>query len=493
MANVDTAALAQQMLTLGLVTESQLQEGWEDVGHRVMEPGPLLRFLERKRYLTPFQSQKLLKGDKDGYFVGGYRILYKIASGSFGRVYRADDPQSGQVVAIKILRRRWSEDEHTIELFDREGKLGLSFRHPNIVEVLAVDQDPATGQYYIAMEFVEGGNLRDFLQHSRRGKLEPAEALQFLEDAVAGVAHAYSRGVTHRDMKLTNILISTQRRAKLVDFGLAGIFARKGLELDGGEKLDRTVDYAGLERATGVKAGDIRSDIYFLGCVTYQMLTGRSPIEMSKDPRMRMNKNRFENVKPMRPDEVAAPPSVFQLVERMMSLDPKQRYQTPSQLLDVVREVRKDVENFSAGPSKPGTGKPTQRSVFVVEREERLQSAMREKFKEMGYRVFVAADPARAADRFYLQPYDALVLDAGTTGEEGRYTFEQLLDSADRQSIVFAGILILSENQAEWAEDILDRPNMVVLVRPLSLKRVCETLQTLMPAPSKAVETSDKQ
>src|SRR6266852_1334665 len=354
MVNLDAPTLAQRMLKLGLVTETQLQDGWEEVGHRGAEPELVVRALERKGYLTPYQTQKLLKGEMGGYFIGGYRILYKIASGSFGRVYRADDPQSGRVVAIKVLRQRWSEDEHAIDLFEREGKLGLTLQHANIVEVLAVNQDPVTEKYYIVMEFVEGGNLRDFLQI--RKKLGPAEALKLIEDAVSGIAHAHACGVTHRDLKLTNVLISTQGTAKLVDFGLAGIFSRKGLELDGGEKVDRTVDYAGLEKRTGVRSGDIRSDIYFLGCILYEMVTGRSPLLMTRDPRVRMAPQRFENIPPMGRDEVAAPPSVFQLVERMMSLDPQLRYQTPGQVLEAVRATRQDLEHPSAGPSpKPVT------------------------------------------------------------------------------------------------------------------------------------------
>ena len=94
----------------------------------------------------------------------------KISSGSFGRVFRADDPRTGRVVAVKVLRRRWSEDQDKIDLFIREGKVGLTLKHPNIVEILAVNQDAATRQYYIVMEFVEGGNLREILQI--RKKLE---------------------------------------------------------------------------------------------------------------------------------------------------------------------------------------------------------------------------------------------------------------------------------------------------------------------------------
>src|SRR5437660_11206909 len=97
MANRDAAAVAQQALVLGLLTRDQIQEAWDELGARPELADPFLRAMERKGYLTPWQSQRLVKGDKDGYFLGGYRILYKIASGSFGRVYRADDPRTGTV------------------------------------------------------------------------------------------------------------------------------------------------------------------------------------------------------------------------------------------------------------------------------------------------------------------------------------------------------------------------------------------------------------
>src|SRR6266511_958742 len=130
MTPTDAAAVAQLAQQHGLVTESQLIEVWDEVG-KSAEPLKLLIALERKGLLTPWQSQKLLKGDQEGFFLGGYRILYKIASGSFGRVYRADDPQTGTVVAIKVLRRKWTDDRHSVDLFEREGKMGMTLRHPN--------------------------------------------------------------------------------------------------------------------------------------------------------------------------------------------------------------------------------------------------------------------------------------------------------------------------------------------------------------------------
>ncbi len=477
----DADALLIQAVKAGLLTREQMAEIKDEMGGGVPDLMTMLRALERKGLLTPYQSGKLLKGDADGFMLGGYRLLYKIASGSFGRVFRADDPRAGRVVAIKVLRRRWSENKQYIELFAREGRVGQTLKHPNIVEVLAMSQDKATNQYYIVMEFVEGGNLREILQI--RKKLSVAESLHILEDAVSGLAYAYARGVTHRDIKLTNLLISSQGGAKLVDFGLAQFFA--ALEKDAKdkdpEKVDRTVDYAGLERATNVKTGDVRSDIFFLGCVFYEMLTGRSPLPMSRDKNVRMHKRRFEDIPPLPRDEVEAPASVFLLTETMMALDPNRRYQTPSQLLDAVRAARRDVEGKPAVGAAPGGAAAASRSLFVVESDERLQDTVRDKFKEMGYRVMISSDPQRALDRFRQQPYDALIVDAETAGEDGRLVFEHVVDEAERKQFKCAGVLILGEEQADWAGRIRQRRNMSILVRPgVTIKALKRTLEELM-------------
>jgi serine/threonine protein kinase len=478
MANVDASSVAQQAVRLGLVTVEQVQDAWDELGMRGTNPEPLLRLLERKGHLTPWQSGKLLKGDPDGYFLGGYRILYKIASGSFGRVYRADDPATGTVVAIKILRRKWSEDRHNVEMFEREGKLGMGLRHANVVEILAVNRDPITGQHYIVMEFVEGGNLREIL--AIRKKLKPAEALRILEEATAGLAYAYSRGLTHRDMKLTNVLISSAGVAKLVDFGLAGAGPHPALKADAFH-VDRTVDYAGLEKATNVPAGDVRSDIYFLGCVLYELVTGRGPLQMPKDPRARMRPERFSRIPPIEPDEVGGQTAVIRLVRTMMSLNPSERYQTPSQLLDAIREVRRELEGKPAGGGGSRRRRGSGHSIFIAEKDEGLQDTLREKLKDEGYRVFIAGDPLRALDRFRQQPYDALVVDARTTGEEGVHVFERVLKEAERAHVPLVGILILSRSQARQQER-LDIPpeGAALMIGSPTMKQLRRKLEELL-------------
>jgi CheY-like chemotaxis protein len=286
--------------------------------------------------------------------------------------------------------------------------------------------------------------------------------------------------VAHRDIKLSNILISSQGTAKLVDFGLAGFYTAIGSRAV--DAIERTVDYAGLEKATRVEPGDVRSDIYFLGCVLYEMLTGRSPLVLHKNPRARMERQRFSEVQPMKRGEVNASASVFHLVETMMTLEPKHRYQTPSQLLDAIRGARRDVEG---NPAAGGGGRTT-RSVFVIERKERLQNAIRERFKDLGYRVLLAGDPARAIARFNQQPFDALVVDVGAAEDEGMVVFKQVLDEAERLGLQCAGIALLAEDQADWARRIVPRPNVAVLVRPVTLRQLSEKLCELVPPPGGA-------
>ena len=475
MASPDADALAKLGVNLRLTTPAQIEE-CHDEGRLPADSRVLLRALERKGYLTPYQSQKLLKGEQDGYFLGNYRLLYRIASGSFGRVFRADDPRTRIVVAIKVLRRRWTSDPAKVELFEREAKLGMALRHPNIVSILSTAKDPASKQYFIVMEFVEGGNLRDFL--GIRKKLGAAEAMRLLEDAAAGLAHAFSRGVTHRDMKLTNILISAQGTAKLVDFGLAGITYGAPTDADGDDQIDRSVDYAGLEKATNVKPGDVRSDIYFLGCVLYEMLTGRSPIVMTKSRYIRQQKERFLNVPTMTREEVDAPPEVFEVVGRMMSLDPQRRYQNPGQLLDAVRGARRAADAVassrgempSGGGKKSGlragrSGKPV---ICLVERHPQLQEWLREKLGESGYEVRIEENPAGAAEQFRREPFAGLILDAAGIGPEAVVEFEQMMAAARKHDGGGAGILILSEKQAGWAERVTIDERAVVLVRPVT-------------------------
>lgn len=467
--SMDANTIAQQAVRYGLVTIEQMEECLGELPPLERSAEAVLKIFERKAYLTPFQANKLIKGDYDGYILGGFRILYKIASGTFGRVYRADDPRSGQIVAIKVLRKKHLMDARKVDLFEREGKNGLELKHPNIVEILAVNRDPSTGQYYIVMEFVEGGNLRDFLKI--RKKLQPAEALRLLEETAAGLGYAYSRGMTHRDIKATNILIATAKNAKLVDFGLAEL---TGSRQDVEGTVDQSVDYVGLEKATGTKAGDIRSDIFFLGCVFYQMLKGEPLLEMTRDLRARKNPNRFRLADKLRRDDPELPGPIFGLLQKMVAFEPAARFQNPQVLVDAVQHARAELAGEQG--IKKAVGPKT---VFVVEHHEGLQNVFRERLKKYGYRVLISIHSDRVLERFKQNPFSALIVDVGTAGDEGIAAFESVMDEAEYTRMECTGVLILSENQSSLVGNFKKRPNVTVLVRPVSLKQILKSLATV--------------
>jgi serine/threonine protein kinase len=474
MTATDANTVAQLARQLHLVNDEQVRECWDELEAGTHTPESLLKLMERKEYLTPWQSHKLLKGDREGYFLGGYRLRYKIASGSFGRVFRADDPRTGADVAIKVLRKRWSEDSHKVELFEREGRVGMSMHHPNIVRILAVNQDKTTGQYYIVMEFVEGGNLRDFLVI--RKKLDVKEALVLLDECSSALAYAYTRGLTHRDLKPTNVLIASLGVAKLVDFGLAEIATPEQGE-DHDLAVDRTVDYAGLEKATAVKHGDIRSDIYFMGCVFYEMLCGHASLTQTRDRVARMHRHRFENIPPISFYGVELPPAVQTLMDRMMAFDPKMRYQTPAALHEAVRKVQAELEGVATHRMCPVGPK----SVFVVEGHPKFQDVFRDHFSKNGFRVLLSADPHRAVHRYEEQPYHALIVDAGTAGEAGIQAVKKIVKESDEMDLTIAAVVVLEEAQAEWAAQLPQHSGVAVLTRPgVTLKMLFEKLNEML-------------
>lgn len=476
MSVADHASLVSLAQRLHLVSEDQVRECLAEIDTPNPSPEAVLRVLERKGYITPWQASKLMKGETEGYILGGYRLLYKISAGTFGRVYRADDPRSGEVVAIKVLRRRWTDNPQKIDLFEREGKMGMAIRHPNIVSVLAVSKDSRSGQYFLVMEFVEGGNLKDIL--NIRKKLGAADALKILEETVNGLAFAYAKGMTHRDIKPTNILISASKVSKLVDFGLAELTGTGTGAMSWGEEdteVDQSIDYAGLEQATGCKPGDIRSDIYFLGCVLYHMLTGAPLLSITKDQRARKNRQRFDVIQQLDRNNPDIPPIVFALLAKMIAFEASERFQTPSQLLDAIRNVRSELTGHQGSGGTAATS-GAQKTVYVVEHHPKLQDTFREKLKDRGFRVLISIDAERALQRFRQQPFHALIVDIGTAGEEGLEAFCRVMREADKMNLKCSGILIFNEDQEDLLAKAPAYENVTTIVRPVTLKHIYQAL-----------------
>ncbi len=211
--------VAQRAFHLGLLSDRQVQQVWSELGSRNTSLDELIQLLVRREFLTNYQVERLVRGEKTGFFFGDYRALYFVGSGSFARVFRAVHRETGQVVALKVLRRRYSESPSQFSQFIREGELGRALRHPNIVPIYEVYSRATL--HFLVMEFVEGRNLREFVRI--RGKLKALDALPLMIDIASGIDYAFRHGLTHRDLKMTNVLVSSRGQAKLVDFGLAAV------------------------------------------------------------------------------------------------------------------------------------------------------------------------------------------------------------------------------------------------------------------------------
>jgi eukaryotic-like serine/threonine-protein kinase len=199
-----------------------------------------------------------------------YQIEATLGEGGMARVYRGTDGVLGRPVAIKVLADRYANDDTFVTRFRREAQAAAALNHPNVVSVFDTGDD---GQaHYIVMEYVPGQTLADVLK--REGPLDPDRAARIAEDVATALQAAHERGLVHRDVKPGNVMIDPEGRTKVMDFGIARAAANDTLTQTGA--VLGTAAYLSPEQARG-DAVDARSDIYSLGCVLYEMLTGRPP------------------------------------------------------------------------------------------------------------------------------------------------------------------------------------------------------------------------
>ena len=279
--------------------------------------------------MTNYQVERVVKGERSGFFFGPYKVLYLVGAGTFARVFRAVHRRPARWWRSRRCGPATARTRSSTASFVREGRVGCTLRHPNIVPIFEVVSQGK--QHFLVMEFVEGWNLQDFVRI--RKKVEPRQATKLMIDMTEGLRYAFEHGLTHRDLKLNNVLVSSAGQAKLVDFGLAAMDEAIADDALADLPNTRTVDYAALERATGVRKDDTRSDIYFLGCIFYHMLTGQAPLSETRDRLQRLSKQRFLEVTPIQNADPTLPHWVTLVVNKAMMLDPSRRYQSPSAML----------------------------------------------------------------------------------------------------------------------------------------------------------------
>jgi serine/threonine-protein kinase len=483
MVELSAEEFAQRAFDLNLIDDRQLQEVWGQIGTRQLSGEEFQQLLLRRELLTNYQTERLLRGERAGYFYGNYKVLYLIGTGTFARVYRACHKTTGEIVALKVLRRRYSDDPEQADRFYREGQMGATLKHANIVPIMEVVADRDRGNHFLVMQFIEGRNLREFIKI--RKKFSPFEATRIVADVAAGLSYAFLRGICHRDIKMSNVLVSSKGQAMLVDFGLAA--ADKNLSDDAiaNSPNPRTIDYAGLERATGVRKDDPRSDIYFLGCIYYHILTGTPPIYETRDRIQRLSKTRFEEVVPILKVDPNLPQSIAAIVTQAMELNPTQRYQSPAELLGDLKKALPRLEEASPAPTdgKDSAKSPAapQRTLMLVESNYQLQDIIRQKLKNTGYRVLVTADPDRALGRFASgdKAADCVIFSTGELGEEALAAFNRFADGPHTAEI--PAVLLLGERHTGWKKKARLAGHRVSVTMPIKLRKFREVLAKLVP------------
>jgi serine/threonine protein kinase len=272
---------------------------------------------------------------------GKYQVVRLVATGGMGTVYKAQDLDLGRVVALKVISPERAARANVVERFRREARHAARLKHKNVVTVYEFGQ--AEGQWYLAMEFVEGVDLDTFVV--RKGPLDPDRARRILKQAVKALDHAYQMGVTHRDIKPANLLLTNeegQAVVKLTDFGLAQVEDEEQFRLTRDGSTVGTIDYLSPEQARDSAAADIRSDIYSLGCTFYHILAGHPPF-----PDGGIGERVYKHMEVEPPDIRAINPRVsaalWAVLTKMLAKKPEDRYQTPAEILQALRDAKQGI------------------------------------------------------------------------------------------------------------------------------------------------------
>jgi len=255
-----------------------------------------------------------------------YRLEAKLGSGGMSTVFLATDETLDRPVAVKVMHREMSEQADQLERFRQEARAVAKLSHPNVVSVIDAGEDG--GYPYIVFEYVEGETLKQRI--ARVGALDTQEAIAYAIEVARGLSLAHARNMVHRDIKPQNILIDSEGRAKLTDFGISRQLEQDGMTATG--RVLGTTDYVAPEQAMG-RSVDPRSDVYSLGVVLYEMLVGQVPFHADSQVGVAMKhvNEELPDVQRRRPELSAA---VALVVERATAKSPDERYQQVGEMID---------------------------------------------------------------------------------------------------------------------------------------------------------------
>lgn len=314
----DTLEQSQLLTTEQLATARQFAAALgSDVTAEVV-----LRNLVLRKWITPFQAERLLRGQSRGFFYDDYKVVDVLGLGGMGWIYQAVHTATGEVVALKAMRQDFRHDQGMLARFQQEANVGLRLHHPNIVQTYAMGT--AGGLPYLTMEFVPGPSLHEVLVKQKR--LPSEQACEMARQVALALDHAHRHGVIHRDVKPANVLIDQSGVARLLDFGLSMFQegdsgAEFSFAMIFGHESVGTWEFAAPEQVAQSLAADARSDIYSLGATLFAALTGENP--WARPKRIDEPSPPLRSVREIVP---GVPAAVAAIVARMLADDPAERF-----------------------------------------------------------------------------------------------------------------------------------------------------------------------
>jgi serine/threonine protein kinase/tetratricopeptide (TPR) repeat protein len=268
-------------------------------------------------------------------FAGRYQIIEELGKGGMGKVYKANDTKINEKIALKLIKPEVAADKKTIERFSNELKFARKIRHNNVCQMFDLNEEQGT--HYITMEYVRGEDLKRLIR--KMGQLSVGQVIPIAKQVCDGLAEAHRLGVVHRDLKPQNVMVDEEGNARIMDFGIARSIIGKGIT--GAGVMIGTPEYMSPEQAE-VKEVDQRSDIYSLGVILYEMVTGRVPFE-GETPLGIAMKHKSEMPKDPRELNAQIPEDLSQVILRCMEKDKEKRYQSAGEVSSELSRIEKGI------------------------------------------------------------------------------------------------------------------------------------------------------
>lgn len=339
----------QAALQSGLMDEAALTQCWDALAPEKRTADAADRRLARQAvalgHITLWQAQQLMSGKSTGFRIGKYVLTDRIGQGGMGRVYLARDTRLNRLVALKVLSPERVNNPRAIARFQREAKVGAQLQHENLVRIY--DEGNAGGVRYLVMEYIVGKNLSQMI--AEQGPMPPTVAARLIVQVAQGLEHAHQKGLIHRDVNPSNILVTHDGVAKLTDLGLAIDLTDQGEVTREGATVG-TFDYISPEQARHSRSVDTRSDIYSLGCTFYHMIAGRVPFPGPSLPE-KLFAHELQEPTPLTQVVPGVPAGLAAVVRKMMRKLPEDRYPGPAAVIEALQPFLSGTDEPTPTPS----------------------------------------------------------------------------------------------------------------------------------------------